>query len=292
MHNTFSSQPLVSIITPNFNGERFIRRVVESVRQQNYPVEHIIVDDFSTDGSWALLQDLSKVYSWLKPVRLGQNSGSAIARNRAIDLAQGRFLAFLDVDDFWLPHKLQIQIEFMLSIGCGLSFSDYRFVSEDGRKIGCRLKGFNQIGWHLHHMTRYLGCLTIVLDREKYSDFEIPNISRDMHVEDILACSAYIQRHGTAFRCPHDLARYAVVEKSQSSGKIRQAVSVWKLYRDIESIALPSALFYFIVYALGVFWKRYWYRPFMKRAEVDHNFEWSLLPETEEKCHSPKSVEK
>lgn len=282
MHSPNSAQPLVSIITPNFNGERFIRRVVESVRQQNYPVEHIIVDDCSTDGSWALLQELNQVYSWLKPVRIEQNSGSAIARNRAIDLAQGRFLAFLDVDDFWLPHKLQTQIEFMLSKGCILSFSDYRFVSEDGRKVGRRLQGFDQIGWHLHHMTRYLGCLTIVLDREKYPDFKIPNISRDLPVEDILACSAYIKRHGAALRCPHDLARYAVVEKSQSSGKIRQAASVWKLYRSIESIALLFVLFYFIIYALGVFWKRYWYRPFMKRAEVDHNFEWSLLPETED----------
>ena len=96
----------MSIITPNFNGERFIRRVVESVCQQNYSVEHIIVDDCSTDGSWALLEELSQDYSWLKPIRLEKNAGPVVARNRAIELAQGRFLAFLDVDDFWLPHKL------------------------------------------------------------------------------------------------------------------------------------------------------------------------------------------
>jgi teichuronic acid biosynthesis glycosyltransferase TuaG len=281
MHSPIFAKPLVSIITPNFNGERFIRRVVESVRQQNYPVEHIIVDDCSTDGSWALLQELKQVYSWLKSVRIEQNSGSAIARNRAIDLAQGRFLAFLDVDDLWLPHKLQTQIEFMLTKGCVLSFSDYRFVSEDGRKIGRRLKGFDQIGWHLHHMTRYLGCPTIVLDREKYPDFKIPNISRDLPLEDFLACSDYIQRHGAALRCPHDLARYAVVENSQSSGKKRQAGAVWKVYRDIESIALLSALFYFIFFVIGAFWKHYWNRPFMKRVDVDQDYEWTLLPESE-----------
>lgn len=283
MPSPSSTQPLVSIITPNFNGERFIRRVVESVQQQNYPVEHIIVDDCSTDGSWSLLQELCLEYPWLKPVRLEQNAGPVVARNRAIEMAQGRFLAFLDVDDFWLPHKLQTQVDFMLSKGCVLSFSDYRFVSEDGRKIGRRLQGFNQIGWHLHHMTRYLGCLTIVLDREKYPDFKIPDITPAYRAEDFLTWSACIQRHGASLRCPHDLARYAVVENSRSSGKRRAAGSVWKLYRDIESIPLPSALFYFIVYALGVSWKRYWNRPFMKRAEVDRDFEWSMLPETEKR---------
>lgn len=281
MPSPSSTQPLVSIITPNFNGERFIRRVVESVRRQNYPVEHIIVDDSSSDGSWALLQELSLEYPCLKPVRLEQNAGPVVARNRAIELAQGRFLAFLDVDDFWLPHKLQIQIDFMLKMDCVLSFSDYRFVSEDGRRIGRRLQGFDQIGWHLHHMTRYLGCLTIILDREKYPDFKIPDISPAVRAEDFLAWSACIQRHGAALRCPHDLARYAVVENSRSSGKKRAANSVWKLYRDTESIPLPSALFYFIFYALGVSWKRNWNRPFMKRAEVDQDYEWSLLPKAD-----------
>lgn len=275
--------PLVTVITPCFNGLRFIARVVESVRQQNYPVEHIIVDDCSADGSWALLQQLSQEYPWLKPVRLEQNSGPVVARNCAIELAQGRFLAFLDVDDFWLPHKLQTQIDFMLLKDCVLSFSDYRFVSEDGRKIGRRLHGFDQIGWHLHHMTRYLGCLTIVLDREKYPDFKIPDVNPAVRAEDFLAWSACIQRHGTALRCPHDLARYAVVKNSRSSGKKRAAGSVWKLYRDTERISLPFVLFYFIVYALGVSWKRYWNRPFMRRAVVDLDFEWSLLSKTEAK---------
>lgn len=275
---TFS--PLISIITPNYNGESFIRRVVESVSKQAYTVEHIIVDDFSTDGSWELIQEFSRVYSWLKPIRLAQNSGPVVARNRAIDLAQGRFLAFLDVDDIWLPHKLQTQVEFMLKKDCVLSFSDYRFVSEDGRSIGRCLKGFDQIGWHLHHMTRYLGCLTIVLDREKYPDFRIPEIQPATRAEDFLAWSQCIQRFGPALRCPHDLARYAVVPNSRSAAK-KGSISVWRLYRHLERIPLHLAAFYFFAYATGVFWKRYWNRPFMSRAEVDQDFEWSLLPETE-----------
>lgn len=276
-----SKRPLVSIITPNFNGERFIRRVVESVRQQNYHAEHIIVDDCSTDRSWELLEILSREYTWLNPVRLEKNSGPVVARNRAIEIAQGRFLAFLDVDDFWLPHKLQTQIDFMLKSDCGLSFSDYRFVTEDGVKIGRRLQGFNRIGWHLHHMTRYLGCLTMVLDRTRNPDFKFPNVSAAVRAEDFLAWSQWIQQFGSVLRCPHDLARYAVVENSRSSSKIKASSSVWQVYREIENIPLFPAFFYFLAYAASVFCKRYWNRPFMKRTDVDQDYEWSLLSETE-----------
>ena len=151
---------MVTVITPNYNGEKFISRVVESVSRQNYSLEHIVIDDNSTDGSWELLVKLSKKYSWLKPVRLEKNYGPVVARNKAIELAKGKFLAFLDVDDLWQEDKLKTQIEFMTKKGCALSFSDYRFISEDGRNIGRRIKGFDKIGWSLHHITRYLGCLS------------------------------------------------------------------------------------------------------------------------------------
>lgn len=273
-----ASLPLVSVITPNYNGEHFIYRVVESVRKQNYPLEHIIVDDCSTDSSWALLEKLCHDYPWLKPVRLERNSGPIVARNRAIELAQGRFLAFLDVDDFWLPCKLKTQIEFMLNHNCSLTFSDYRFVTQDGIGIGRRLQGFNKIGWHLHHMTRYLGCLTIVLDRAKNPTFKFPNVPATVRAEDFLAWSQWIKEYGSALRCPYDLARYSVVDHSRSSNKIKASSSVWQVYREIESIPLVTAFFYFLAYAVCVFWKRYWSRPFMERAAVDDDHEWSLLP--------------
>lgn len=275
-HQPSSANPLVTVVTPNYNGFKFIQRCIESVRRQNYPIEHIIVDDCSTDGSWQLLQTLSKEYPWLKPVRLDKNSGPVVARNKAIEMAQGRFLAFLDIDDFWLPTKLSTQVHFMLQNDCALSFSDYRFVTEDGMKVGRRLQGFDKIGWHLHHMTRYLGCLTILLDREKFPDFRIPEIRPATRAEDFLAWSLCIQRFGPALRCPHDLARYSVVPNSRSAAK-KGSISVWRLYRNLENIPLHLSATYFLVYAAGVFWKRYWYRANQARQIVDVDCKWSLL---------------
>jgi len=272
-----SLTPLVSVITPNYNGERFIRRVVESVRRQNYSLEHIIVDDCSTDNSWTILLELSKKYDWLKLIRLEQNSGPIVARNKAIEVAQGRFLAFLDVDDFWLPQKLSTQVQFMLDKNCALSFSDYRFVSEDGRKIGRRLQGLNRVGWHLHHMTRYLGCLTIMIDRSKIPDFHIPDITPSYRAEDFLAWSHCINASGPALRCPYDLARYSITVNSRSSIFLRNAKSVWRLYRKVERIGIVQSCFYFFAYTCGASWKRFWYRPSLDRKSVDTDFEWSLL---------------
>lgn len=275
MENNFES--LVSVITPNYNGERFLMRALETVAMQDYSVEHIVVDDCSTDSSWEQLQLMAKQYPWVIPLKLEQNSGPVVARNRAIELAKGRFLAFLDVDDFWLPQKLATQIQFMLDERCALSFSDYRFVTEDGRTVGRRLQGYDRIGWHLHHMTRYLGCLTIVVDRGKFPDFQFPDIDPGFRAEDFLAWSHCIINGGPAMRCPHDLARYSIVSNSRSSNARRAAKSVWKLYRDVEGISLWSAAIYFIVYACGVAWKRYWFRPSLDRKSVDSDFEWSIL---------------
>lgn len=269
----------VSVITPCFNGSKFLSRVIESVKQQNSHFEHIVVDDCSTDDSWEILSDLSRRYSWLKPIRLSENSGPVVARNEAIKISSGRYLAFLDVDDFWLPKKLSTQISFMQKNNCSISFTDYRFVSEDGNLIGRRLQGFNSIGDHLHHMTRYLGCLTIMIDKEKYPNFSIPNISPAYRAEDFLAWRNYMLQVGEpALRCPHDLARYSVVLKSRSSNSLFAAKSVWLLYREVERLPFLKSFFYFVSYLAFSFLKRKIYKPHLKREQVDSgNIAWSII---------------
>lgn len=277
MHSTFSSQPLVSVITPSFNGERFIRRVVESVRQQRFSVEHIIVDDCSSDGSWDLLVTLSSKYPWVKPIRLEKNLGPVFARNKAIEIAGGRFIAFLDVDDVWLPSKLSIQIPYMIANNAGICFTDYRFMTEDGVKVGKLLKGPNRVGWYLHHATRYIGCLTVIIDRNHLPNFYFPPINPSYRAEDFLAFAHAIKKCGYALRCPDDLARYSVVSSSRSSNLKNNAISVWRIYRVIEKISIITSIGLFISYALLASYKRLRFRPTNPRASVDNDFEWSLL---------------
>ena len=262
--------PLVSIITPFYNSSKFIPRLIEAVSNQSFDsYEHIIVDDCSQGNNFTLLTEAVLKNPYVKVIKLSKNSGPVVARNEAIKHASGRYLAFLDADDYWMPNKLATQVKFMEENDAALSFSDYRFISEDGRLIGNRISGFNKIGWALHHMTRYLGCLTIVVNLEKVPDFQFPNICPASRAEDFLAWSKVIQKTGPALRCPHDLARYAQVANSRSSLGIRAAKSVWEMYISLENIPLVKAVPYFIAYVFFASFKRSWYRPRLESSMID-----------------------
>lgn len=111
-----NNQPLVSIITPAYNAERYLTDTVHSVLAQTYSNwELIIADDCSTDGTRKLLGDLSEADDRINVIYLEQNGGAAIARNAAIKQAKGRFIAFLDSDDKWKETKLEKQVDFMLT---------------------------------------------------------------------------------------------------------------------------------------------------------------------------------
>lgn len=267
MHYNFDL--LVSVITPCYNGSRFLTRLIETVKIQNVNLEHIIVDDCSTDDSWNILVDLAAKYSWLRVFRLDINRGPIEARNYALKNCKGRYLSFLDVDDYWMPNKLATQINFMHNQNIAFSFSDYRFVSEDGSFVGRKLVGLNSIGWNLHHMTRYLGCLTVVLDRELIGDFLFPDVSREIRAEDFLAWSSIISKGFDAKRCPYDLARYTVVKNSRSSNRLLAALSVWKVYRQVEGISLLVSIIYFFNYLFFVSFKKVFYRPIFEIQKVD-----------------------
>ena len=267
----------VSVITPVHNGAKYLLRVVESVKRQNSDVEHILVDDCSNDDSWEIMQYLASVYLHIRVFKLQSNSGPVIARNVAIAAATGRYLAFLDVDDFWLPEKLEKQLVFMRKMNCAISFTDYRIVSQDGRQIGRLVHGLAKIGWRLHHMTRYLGCLTIIIDREKIHDFIFLSVSSTYRAEDFLAWSKVLVQTGSALRCPFDLARYSLVPNSRSSKIIPVTISVWKLYRIVEKISLIPSIFYFISYIVFALLKRIYCRPHFSSETIDKDCSWYFL---------------
>jgi teichuronic acid biosynthesis glycosyltransferase TuaG len=271
--NNFCDLPLVSIITPVFNASRFLPSVITSVRNQhgtqNY--EHILIDDCSTDDSWSVLNLYAEGDQRIKIIHLDFNSGPIEARNKGISVAKGKYLAFLDADDFWLPNKLQVQTSFMEETGAVLSFTDYRFISEDGELIGRRLCGPNRVGVLKHCMSRSgLGCLTIMInrDRAKYFSFVKVDSIADRS-EDFLSWLNIIRKHGYALRVPQDLARYRVVSGSRSSKAIYKALSIWHIYRNVEKFILPIACLFFLSFALSAFWKRQIFRPKWPRSSID-----------------------
>jgi len=123
---------LVSVITPCYNCAPFIAETIKSVIAQTYTNwEMLIVDDCSTDGSYETALQYAANDKRVKVYRMEQNSGAAACRNKAIELSQGEYLAFLDSDDLWLPEKLEKQLQFMIKNDADFSFTEYEHIKEE-----------------------------------------------------------------------------------------------------------------------------------------------------------------
>lgn len=122
-----SDYGLVSIIMPLYNYGRFLNAAVDSVLSQTYANwELIIVDDCSTDDSFAIAQDLAKKDSRIIAYRLDRNGGTSAARNKGLDMAKGEFVAFLDSDDEYDSNYLESQLDLLIKNNSDIAVASYR----------------------------------------------------------------------------------------------------------------------------------------------------------------------
>jgi hypothetical protein len=132
-----TTNPLISVIIPTYNSEEYIAEALNSVLQQTYNnIEVLLVDDASTDNTTEIIRQFAKNDCRIILEKLPINSGTAIARNKGINSANGSFIAFLDADDMWLPNKLQLQLELMQEKNCAVVFSSYHCMNEKGELLG------------------------------------------------------------------------------------------------------------------------------------------------------------
>ena len=129
-----SMNELVSIIMPSYNTADYISESIKSVQAQVYSNwELIIVDDCSTDNTDDVVKPFL-VDSRIRYLKNERNSGAAVSRNRALREARGRWIAFLDSDDLWVPEKLEKQISFMEKNGYSFSYTNYEEIDMENFK--------------------------------------------------------------------------------------------------------------------------------------------------------------
>lgn len=240
-------QPLVSVITPAYNAARFIAETIESVRAQTFEHwEMIIVDDQSSDATVQIIQQYEQLDDRIKLVQLAENSGSAVARNTAMDHAKGRYLAFLDSDDSWLPEKLAKQLAFMQDNDLAFTFTKYVRIQENGQRTNAISAAPTKVGYNDLMKHCVIGCLTVMLDRDKIGDERMVNIRTR---QDYAFWLAITKKGFYAYGLPEVLAQYRLVANSISSNKLKAAKQNWYLYRHIEKQPLYKAWWYFSHYA-------------------------------------------
>jgi teichuronic acid biosynthesis glycosyltransferase TuaG len=245
---------LVSIITPSYNSSRFIGDCVKSILSQTYGNwELLIVDDCSGDNSKDIISGFSNIEVRIKPIFLENNVGAAEARNIAIRKAKGKYIAFLDSDDLWDSHKLEKQLSFMKKKDIAFSYSTYQFISEDGKELSNVVFAPKKMHYHSYLKNTIIGCLTVIIDREKTGDFEMPNI-RSSH--DMALWLLIMKRGFSAYGLNENLAKYRVVSSSNTANKINAANDVWDVFRKVEKLNILYSAFCFIGYIFNAIKKR------------------------------------
>ena len=127
---------LVSVITPVYNAEKVIEKTIKSVFNQTYKkIEMVLVDDCSKDKSAVIIERCKEIYPGIVYFLQPQNMGAGAARNKALELAQGQYVAFLDADDLWLPEKTQKQLNTMAEKKSPFSYAAIEMMDEDGNTI-------------------------------------------------------------------------------------------------------------------------------------------------------------
>ena len=231
---------------PAFNAASVVAASIRSVVAQGYvDWELIVVDDHSSDDTAPAVQALAAEDGRIRLIRLPENGGPAVARNTAIAAARGRYLAFLDSDDVWLPSKLARQLEFMRKTGAAFSYGAYYKIDADGRRCG-RVDVPARTTYRRLLKTNVIGCLTAMYDTAVLGRVFMPGIRKG---QDYGLWLELLKRVDCAYGMSEPLAEYRVQAGSISSDKLESSLWVWRVYRQVERLSLPRAAYYFAHYA-------------------------------------------
>lgn len=244
--------PLVSVIVPFRNAAATLPQTLASLSGQTIPDwEALLVDDASADDSAALAAVAARTDARIRLLRHGDRQGAAAARNTAIRASRGRFIAFLDADDLWLPHKLERQIPVLLA-GAPLVFSGYERIDIHGRTLSQVIPPA-RVCYRDLLAGNPIGCLTAIWDTIAFGRCELPLLP--LH-EDYAFWLNLLRSGAHGQGLPDILARYRVSPASQSGQKLRAARATWSILRAEPGLGLPGATLGFARYASSAIGRR------------------------------------
>ncbi len=239
---------LVSVIMPNYNGEKFLAETTGSVLAQTYQNwELLITDDCSTDGSVAIASSYAEKDPRIKLFVQEKNSGAAEARNRSLREAKGKWVAFLDSDDVWLPEKLEKQIAFMEENGYKFSYTKYEHIDENSERMGVVVVGPKKLGKRRMFHYCYPGCLTVMYDAETVGVLQIDE--RVGNGENDYALWLKAVKKAPCYYLDEILAQYRVRKVSLSHGrKMRLVKNHYYLMRYSENRGRFVSFYYMMIH--------------------------------------------
>lgn len=244
----------VSIITPAYKCKDTIFEAYQSIKNQTFKSwEWIIIEDNSSDQTFEYICELVEGDDRVFVLRTDKNSGAAIARNIGIEFASGRYISFLDADDFWEPTKLSEQIEFMRKNNHALTYTDYYVLIGKKTKIFSPKRLFIGYKGLIKHCD--IGCSTVVYDsyllKKKYMPL-------DCYKNEDYGMWLDITREGLiAYKINKCLATYRITKGSVSSNKMDMFKNHFNVYRKHEHFSFFKSLLLTVLYSFNKIFRKY-----------------------------------
>lgn len=236
---------LVSIITPTWNCGAFIAETIESVQAQTYGNwEMLIVDDCSKDNTREIVAEYQRKDPRIKYHCLERNSGAAVARNTALRMAKGRWIAFLDSDDLWMPEKLERQINFMVENNYLFSCTDRIVIDEHSNPLHKYISGPKHINKFGMFCYCWIGCLTVMYDADRIGLIQIADVKKNNDY----AIWLKVIKKGDCHLLAENLGSYRIRAGSISR---HSAVSLikwhYRMFRKSENMGILKASFFTVL---------------------------------------------
>lgn len=246
---------LVSVITPVYNAEKVIKKTLESVFAQTYKnIEIVLVDDCSKDDSAAIIKELQETHAEIVYYLQPSNMGAGAARNKALELAKGQYVAFLDADDLWKPEKIEKQISQLLEKNGSFSFTAIEMIDGDDNIIKHKRKVKEEIDYKFLLSNTMIPTSGVLVDRCVKGDFR-------MHLrrggQDY---STWLQllRDGTkAYGINEALVGYRIDGESLSSNKLKSIKQIWEIQTQDEGISKIAVCWHIVRWCWNSV-KKYW----------------------------------
>jgi teichuronic acid biosynthesis glycosyltransferase TuaG len=246
---------LVSIITPAYRVEKIVQDTIDSVKSQTYRHwEMLVADDCSPDETASVISAAAATDPRVRLIPCNINGGPAAARNAALAQARGRWIAFLDSDDLWLPEKLEETIRHAVENRSALTYTGFRRISYDGVETGGYISVPKSLTYQQLLGNTAIATSTVLVDRRLIGDISMKKV----YYDDFVCWLEILKKGFEAHGLNKDLMRYRVVANSISRNKRRSAAEVWKTYRQVENLGFVTSAWYFSRYAfnaLAKYWK-------------------------------------
>lgn len=246
---------LVSVITPVFNVEKYIDRTLGSVFAQTYKdIEIVLVDDQSKDRSAEIIKGYQATHPEIVYYLQPQNKGAGYARNKALELAKGQYVAFLDSDDMWKPEKIQKQVKLLKERNGGFCFTAIEMIDGDDNVIKGKRRVKEEIDYKFLLSNTMIPTSGVMVDRLIKGDFR-------MHLrrggQDYATWLRLLRDGSKAFGIDEALVGYRIDGESLSSNKLKSVRQIWEIQTQDEGINKIAAGWH-IVRWCGNSVKKYW----------------------------------